>query len=227
MSPAMYAHITAGSVGLVAGLIALVAPKGGALHKRSGSVFVGAMVVMAGLGAAIAATSGGDASVIGGLLAIYCVVTAWTTVRPPAAGARALDRGAMLYGLGIGIASLAMAADTLAAGKFARQGVPVPMLGIFATVALLGALGDWRTLRSGPPKGSKRIARHLWRMCFAFFIATGSFFLGQADEFPEALRVMPVLAGLAFAPLIVMAWWLWRVSPKRRKPPAMTVSAAG
>ena len=35
---------------------------------------------------------------------------------------------------------------------------------------------------------AQRIARHLWRMCFAFFIATGSFFLGQQDILPKAVQ---------------------------------------
>ncbi|MGH7468346.1 MAG: hypothetical protein ACRENP_10210 [Longimicrobiales bacterium] len=36
--------------------------------------------------------------------------------------------------------------------------------------------------------GARRIARHLWRMCFGFWIATGSFFFGQMDEFPAGCR---------------------------------------
>ena len=54
----------------------------------------------------------------------------------------------------------------------------------------------------------QRIARHLWRMCFAFFIATGSFFLGQQDVLPAALHRSPILFMLAFAPFAVMAFWL-------------------
>jgi len=34
----------------------------------------------------------------------------------------------------------------------------------------------------------RRIARHLWLMCFGWFIATGSFFLGQQQVFPAWLR---------------------------------------
>jgi hypothetical protein len=40
---------------------------------------------------------------------------------------------------------------------------------------------------------------------------SGSFFLGQADELPEPLRVFPLLAVPAFLPLLVMLYWLWRV----------------
>ena len=48
-------------------------------------------------------------------------------------------------------------------------------------------------------------------MCFAFFIATGSFFLGQQDVLPEAVRGSPLLFVPAFAPFGLMAFWLVRV----------------
>ena len=48
-------------------------------------------------------------------------------------------------------------------------------------------------------------------MCFAFFIATGSFFLGQQDVLPSAVRGSPILFVLAFAPFAVMAFWLVRL----------------
>jgi len=57
----------------------------------------------------------------------------------------------------------------------------------------------------------RRLARHLWRMCFAMFVATGSFFLGQAKVFPEPIRIFPLLALLVVATLVVSFYWLWRV----------------
>jgi hypothetical protein len=48
-------------------------------------------------------------------------------------------------------------------------------------------------------------------MCFALFIATGSFFLGQQDVMPKAVRGSPILFVLAFAPFAVMLFWLVRV----------------
>ena len=52
-------------------------------------------------------------------------------------------------------------------------------------------------------------------MCFALFIANASFFLGQADEFPQWLRIRPLLASLALFPLALMGYWLWRVRARR------------
>ncbi|MGH7493681.1 MAG: hypothetical protein ACREOO_14990 [bacterium] len=60
-------------------------------------------------------------------------------------------------------------------------------------------------------------------MCFALFIASGSFFLGQADEIPEPLRIPALLAILALAPLLVMLYWLWRVRIIRAQPGTLDV----
>lgn len=49
----------------------------------------------------------------------------------------------------------------------------------------------------------------------ALYIGSASFFLGQADEFPEALRLPALLAIPAFLPLLMMAYWLWRTRGKR------------
>jgi hypothetical protein len=56
-----------------------------------------------------------------------------------------------------------------------------------------------------------RIARHLWRMCFSLFIASGSFFLGQPQVFPEPLRESLFLYGAALAPLPIMLFWLGKI----------------
>jgi hypothetical protein len=46
-------------------------------------------------------------------------------------------------------------------------------------LCLLAGLLDLNAVLRRRLSPVQRISRHLWRMCFAFFIATGSFFLGQ------------------------------------------------
>jgi hypothetical protein len=53
-------------------------------------------------------------------------------------------------------------------------------------------------------------------MSFALFIAPMSFFFGQADVFPEALRIMPLLALPVLSVLVTMLYWVWRLRVKRR-----------
>ena len=79
------------------------------------------------------------------------------------------------------------------------------------SVMLLASAGDLRMLLRGSIAGTERVARHLWRMCFGWFIATGSFFLGQQQVFPEAVRRTNLLFVPAILPLVLLLFWLIRV----------------
>jgi uncharacterized membrane protein len=211
-------HVVAGGLGLLSGAVALYGAKGSALHRRSGTVFVYTMLAMGLSGTAMAALRGHEGSVIAGLLTAYLVLTAMTTVRPPAHGARALQVGALLLALCVGTGGVAVGGVMLAHGERARAGIPVAMFFIHGSLALLGAAGDLRLLRTGPLAPRARLTRHLWRMCVALFLGTASFFLGQVPRLVHAPRLLPLLALGAFLPLGVMAYWLLRL--RRRAPSA-------
>ena len=72
-------------------------------------------------------------------------------------------------------------------------------------------------IAAGGIQGTRRLARHLWRMCFGLFIATGSFVgrLASMKFLPEAFRSVPVIVVLAAGPLVVLVYWMWRVRLKR------------
>jgi hypothetical protein len=53
-------------------------------------------------------------------------------------------------------------------------------------------------------------------MCFGLFVATGSFFLGQMNFIPEPVRNVPLLLVLAFAPIPLLIYWMWRVRIRGR-----------
>jgi hypothetical protein len=69
---------------------------------------------------------------------------------------------------------------------------------------------------------TQRIARHLWRMCFAFFIASASIFLARAHLFPAFMRSTGMLYLLSLFPLLLMIFWLIRIRFAR----ALTASVA-
>ena len=216
MQTTLYLHIFAGALALVFGYVALFASKGSRLHRRSGRLFVYAMLAMA-LGGFVIAAGRSVAPAINvpaALLTAYLVVTSLATIRPPRSGSRVLQVGALLVALGVGFSSLAFAFEAVANGG-ARQGMPAFPFFLFGIVALLASAGDLRLLRSGSLQGAARIARHLWRMCFALLIAALSFFIGQADEFPPALRIMPLLALPMLIVLGALIYWLWRVRVRR------------
>ena len=98
----------------------------------------------------------------------------------------------------------------------ARGGVPAGMILFLATISLLAGIGDARMILEGGLRGPRRLARHLWRMCFALFVATGSFFLGQMKFLPEQLQSLPLMMVLGIAPLPILLYWMWRVRLRRR-----------
>jgi len=207
-----FVHILAGTLGIVSGFVALYATKGARLHRRIGMVFVGAMLTTSFFGVMIAAVRGvaPAVNVPAALLTAYLVITALLTVRPPLAGSRWLAPGLMLLALGVGLASLTFAVEAFAAGG-KRNGMPAFPFVMFATVGLLASAGDLRVMRTGALRGAPRLARHLWRMCFALFIAALSFFIGQSKVFPEPIRIVPLLALPVLVVLVTMFYWLWRV----------------
>ena len=214
-------HVAAGSLALVSGAAAMGAKKGGALHRRSGIVFVCSMLFMAASGAVMASFVPERASVLAGALTCYMVATAWLTVRRTVPEARKGYIALMCYAIALGALGYSWGFEALGNARTMLDGMPAPMYFVFSSVALLAACLDARMLRAGSIQGAHRLARHLWRMGYAMFVATASFFLGQADELPEALRKagvlpMPVLIVIGFT-----LFWLVRVLRKRRNPAAL------
>src|ERR1051325_2262745 len=219
-------HIAAGGLAIVLGAVALVAKKGGTVHRRGGMLFVYAMLVM-GFSASVLGflKSPTDSNVFTGLLTAYFVGTALVTVRPVTPWTRRIDATALTVVVALALATAASEAKLISNPGVSPGGVPNRTIGVMsfvlATVMTLAAIGDIRVLRSGPLRGGRRLARHLWRMCFALFIAAGSFFSIRtrvARILPEPfttgpMRALPIL--LLFG---AMFYWLWCV---RRRPPTI------
>jgi hypothetical protein len=141
------------------------------------------------------------------------VVTALTTVRPRTEWSRRLDIGFLLVALMVGVANVSFGIAALT-GVFGKRWMLIPFF-LFGTVALLASVGDVKMIRANGLRGAARLTRHLWRMCFALFIATASFFLGQAKVFPKSIRIPGLLALPVLMVLATLLYWLWRVRFKR------------
>ncbi len=219
-------HIAAGGLAIVLGAVALSVKKGGTLHRGSGRMFVGAMLVMS-ISAAILGLRNGlaDGNVVAAVLTAYFVGTAWTTVRPASPWTRRVNAAALTVAVGLALLAIVGGVRMIDSPGLSSGGVPFRTIGVMsfvlATALLLAAAGDLRIMRSGMPRGGPRLARHLWRMCFALFIAAGSFFSIQervAKLLPEPfttgpMRALPIL--LLFG---AMFYWLWRVRGRRPLP---------
>ena len=218
-------HVATGLVALVAGFIAVAVRKGGTWHRRGGMVFVYAMIATGIVATGISVYEGKPLNT-GGALIVYLVFTACTAFKPRTAASRRVDTAFMA--LAFAIAAVGYTGGFTALGRPGNQidGVPAGMMFFMATVTLLAALGDARMIRAGGIQGTRRVARHLWRMCFGLFIASGSFFLGQMKFIPEPVRIVPLIAGLAVSPLVVLLYWMWRVRLKQNLRGMMAAKAA-
>ena len=205
-------HVASGMVALVAGAVAVAVRKGGSVHASAGIGFCTAMFVLGITASILAPFKSPPDSPLGGIMVCYFVATAWTTAMRRDGRPGRFEKIAAVAMLLIAAAIIAdgLRRSLAPAGQFPVPPSPgaVIMLGV---LCLLAALGDWRFIVRGRLSATQRITRHLWRMCFALFIATGSFFLGQQKVMPHALRGAPFLIVLALAPFAVMLFWLVRV----------------
>lgn len=215
MHPIEIIHIAAGGAGLATGYVALYAAKGGRVHRRVGLLFVYVMLLMcaSGLVVTVSRSIALSTNVSAALLTAYLVVTSLTTVRPLGSGAQRLHVGGMVLASGIVLANAVFMVRTFQGNP--PDGMPAFPFVLFGTIALFAVAGDARVLRHGALRGVSRLARHLWRMSVALFIAAMSFFIGQSDEFPSSMRIMPILALPVLAVLVTMFYWMWRVRMRR------------
>lgn len=211
-------HIAAGGLAMILGTIALATKKGGMIHRRSGMLFVYAMLVMS-TSAAILAFPKAPGNVIAAFMTTYFVVTALTTVRPVSPWTRTLNIAALTIAITVAMIDIASGIVAYSMPTRFLGGVPFVMFFFIATILLLAASGDVRMMRRGALRGGPRLARHLWRMCFALFIAAGSFFSIRqrvAKILPEPFTTGPMRALPIVLLFVTMFYWLWRVRRRGR-----------
>lgn len=196
----LWAHIAAGITAIPLGTIAVAAHKGGPLHARAGTGFFASMLVLA-VSASILEPfrTPQPGSPLAGVFVCYFILTSWVTARRRDGTTGWFEVGACLTALAL---AAALAWDGLKGTTTPAGSGPVF---IFSGLLLLAGLLDLNAGLRRRLTPAQRLSRHLWRMCFAFFIATGSFFLGQQDVMPAAVRGSPILFALAFVPFAVMA----------------------
>ena len=220
-SPLLPVHISAGVVAILSGTAAMSFRKGSSRHALAGKVFVAAMQTLGASAVYLALMKDQMSNVLGGTFAFYLVATGWATARRGDGETGIFDWVALLIPSLVGIGLWILGLGVVYGHAKPANGVPLGMYFFMGSVMLLAAAGDIRMLVRGGVFGAKRIVRHLWRMCFGLFIATGSFFLGQQQVFPAWLRGSPALFIPALLPLVLLIFWVFRVwfsSTYRNKP---------
>lgn len=221
----LYGHIGGGAVGMVSGLAALATRKGERAHRAAGAVFFVAMLITYAIGAGVAPflDEGQRPNFVAGVLALYLLISGWRTARRGDAGVGAFEIAGFVIALaiaGMGVLFMRMGA---ASPTGTIDGSPPQAFFIFAFAGSAAAAGDLHAIVRRGLTGVSRIARHLWRMCFSLFIASGSFFLGQQQVLPGWFRETPLPYVLALAPLVLMVFWLVRVRLEGRWRPAPAI----
>jgi uncharacterized membrane protein len=211
-------HILGGAVGMVSGLMALCARKGGRFHRAAGDLFVVAMLVMAIFAAVLAVIRPGQIiNVFIAVFTLYLVVTGWLTARRGNAVAGAPEKISLAVSLMLCVPFALLIFQivtgiTLFKSTFIIEGPILIALCVFAAIIAIATIGDLRVVSSGGISGTPRIARHLWRMCFGLTLALGSAFTnGFARLLPGAYHVPPAFFLPQLLMLVVLLYWVVRV----------------
>lgn len=205
-------HILAGTMALLSGAVSFAARKGSPLHKISGRLFVGAMLLMALSGAGLALVNNEQQNLVAGLVTFYLVATAFLTVRPVKPSHNSLQRLLLGWGLLTGGYAVLTAISHLSRGITTLDGNPVQVMLVFGGITFIASVLDLRLIRQGRLPYPWLLVRHVWRIGLAMLIATVSFFLGQSQVIPEPLRHWLVLVSPVILVLLLTLYWLIRLS---------------
>jgi len=188
-------HIITGIFALLFGFSALAFRKGAQLHRASGNIFFVSMLLLT----ASAAILGGNDPYVP-ILTFYFVITAWAIVLRPEKQVGIFD---YLGFLAVTLLSVRFFVDSMSAPSDFLVGLNY----YFGGMAALAALLDLNMIVRGGLAGKHRIARHLWRMCYALIGAVASFIANTSNKWPDFIDAnIPLYLLAAF-----MFFWLIRV----------------
>jgi hypothetical protein len=215
----LYAHIGGGFIGILAGTTASLAPKGKVLHRKAGKVFYLAMFICYSIGAVVAPflETGQRTNFVAAVLALYLLTS----------GVSAAQRRNFHAGIGEKLGAVVALTITLLGLYFIYiasnsptgtiDDSPPQAFVLFVIAGSLAFIGEVRVLIGKTLSNAQRTVRHLWRMCFSFFIASGSFFFGQAGFFPDWFNASVLPLVLGFFPFSVLLIFLVKEIIKSRR----------
>ncbi|WP_109260976.1 hypothetical protein [Hyphobacterium indicum] len=192
-------HFWIGCGAIIAGFAAFASRKGEGVHRKAGTLFVVSMGLLAISGLWLSLARDILFTVFLSAISFHALITGWAAARNRSVLCRWISRLAPIVS---GLIVLGAAAGGMIAGASpdgALDGLPPDAFyGLALVSAVLCGLDIFYALMSAPAL-RMRLTRHLWRMGFSFFLATGIFFFGNNHVLPEVLRTpwflaLPVLA---------------------------------
>ncbi len=192
-------HFWIGCLALACGLLAFAAPKGGRVHRSAGGVFVAAMILLSLSGLWLSLAREILFTVFLSFIALHAILTGWAAARPADTLGRLVTQSA---GAASALLSLgALSGGIIAAGApdGALNGLEPSAFHVLAAVSAVLCVFDWRYAMTPAPSRRRRLTRHLGRMGFSMFLATGIFFFGNSHVLPEAARTPALLSAPVLA----------------------------
>ena len=199
-------HTPAGTIGLVAAMVALFTNKGAAVHRKAGTCFTVSMLIMlfSGFVAALIKESPGDMFL--SAVVMYTVFTAWLTTYHKKSETGFLEQVALVWILAVAIAGFFMSSG------WREAGAPSPYL-VWASFAVVCAIGDVRNIHRAGLSGIQRVLRHVWRIGFSLIWAalalTDKIIKIQGSnvrELPEGQLIYIVAIPTMLILIITMYW---------------------
>lgn len=210
-TPLLVIHIIAGSVAILSGVAAMAARKGrSGFHPQAGNCFFVSMLVMAGSAAVLTYWEPDPLSMLNGIVVMYLVATSWMAVRGHGQGWRRYEWAVLPVGAACSVALIVL-------GILATQseqgigGFSAEPFFVFGSIGILAVVFDLNYLLRADVDQRQRIARHLWRMCYAYALAATAFFLGQQDDVFFFMAGSPLLFVPTLGTVTFMVFWLVRV----------------
>ena len=205
-------HISAGSIALLAAVVALATAKGGVNHLRSGRVYAIGMTLIFLTALPLAMLGSNIFLLLIAVFSFYLVFAGWRFARNRRGVPQAVDWAAVgILGLtGLGMWGYGAVLSTRGDSQW------VTML-IFGFIALALALADgyfhMRLAKGKSRAGKQRIQRHLTNMLAGTIATITAVAVVNVDFNP--VWIPWVLPTVAITPLIV--WWNRRFSGKGRR----------
>ncbi|MEP1031929.1 DUF2306 domain-containing protein [Ekhidna sp.] len=208
-------HIVSGTVAIIVGFGSILPKKGSKWHRSLGKVFFYSMLVMAGLASFLAGVYTHEKiNLVIGLFTMYLVITAYWSAKN-SRNIKSISRVSASISAILFAAFLFLSINAYQSGEAILEGVYVEAFYVYLVLSLLALSLDIKVSIYGI-KGAQRIARHLWRMLLALFIASGSLFMGQPQVFPKAIRDSGALIAPVLIVILSLFYWLIRVYVGRR-----------
>lgn len=191
----LYLHIAAGFTALIIGLVAMFAPKGQALHNKSGLVYFWAMVVVALTSTIISLRSNpiNLFLLVTGIFSFYLIFTGYRSTIIKNKAPQLVDKLVTAVMLGTTGVMIGLAIYDY----FKGSGRLTIILGIFGSIGGLLAIADLLLYRNGLDHPREWLLRHLGRMLGAYLATFTAFAVTNLTTWmaPILLWTLPPIIG--------------------------------